>query len=858
MHDEVWLNKLIQLQETVKGSLYSPLDFTTRLKELFEDTHSPFEAFEISCKTEKTEEYYSSGRLGSVVAQTTKRRDFNVGAGKDLIECSFDYLEKRGSNVSNPVYDAIGRVIDAYLQPDARVKGFGVLDAQTSTIKECLQPTLVRMTSDLAEGQVFVVYIDLDGFKLINDKLSHSHGDDALRHVAACIRTLGASNDIVGLRKGGDEFALIARGFTVATLVTSLETLHQSVAGRLFGDQFQVGFTAGAVRVNLDELATRDFDGWLSLAEEVTKESGTKEKKRGTVSISQGYVAAAAQLTPVDFAMLQIALLRTRLLSSRPFGNELLNVVSHIASDMSPDAQMAEEGLDALAKRLALKFGNFHFSDLVCGRDLATCNVPAVAFALAIAHGRLKALTLAASDAGVDMGSTPLSVKFSENGQAASLFENGAKVWEAGGNGQIELAIGTPIRYSSDRPVPERFPGCLAVQIGLKELATASDGSAIPQDMFSDVVVVDDRPKTGGGLPDFWQAAISHVVSALCKQPSVKQLVVLGQDSNAPKTVEKLRSKEQWSEPEEIALLTNFKTEDVRRVAQGFADSNRISFIDGSKNLIEIVYRASVAISVWDPSCIERVAVEGVPHLERELRAEKFKLSLTHGLTCHSAAQAYPLVVEVVRNADVSHLVHDDAGQEMNELTGFKLMLTDVAAREIPDYWIAEEDDFRRYAEAVLLKSDSFIGSELHHNGQYEHFIKHLSTYCVGDEPHRSTRRAILVVPNKLADGQPKPLGLVCVWATPKILNGRCEVEFSFVWRTVETLVGFPYSLYGSIALAARIVKDLGQHLYPDDKSAGGLPIMTGKLTYTALSLHMRMDEFHRKIAKRIVDAASR
>lgn len=858
MHDEVWLNKLVQLQETVNGSLYSPLDFTSHLKELFEDTQSPFEAVEISCKTEDTEEYYSSGRLGSAIAQTTKHRDFNVGTGDDLIECSFDYLEKRGKNVSNPIYEAMERLFGAYLQPDARVKGFGVLDAQTSTIKECLQPTLVRMASDQAPGQVFVVYIDLDGFKQINDGLSHSQGDDALRHVAACIRTLGAFNDIVGLRKGGDEFALIARGFTVATLVTALETLRQSVACRVFGEQYQVGFTAGAVRVNLDELATRDFEGWLSRAEEVTKASGTKEKKRGTVSIAQEYAAAAAQLTPIDFTRLGIALLRTRLLCSRPFGNELLNVVSHAVSNLPPDAQLDEAGLNALAKRLALRLGSYHFCDLICGHDLVTCDVPAVAFALAIAHGRLKCLTLAASDAGVDKGSTTLNVKFSENGQTASLFENGVKVWEAGGNGPIELAIGTPIRYSSDRRVPERFPGCLAVQIGLKELATASDGSTIPQDMFSDVVVVDDRPKTGGGLPDFWQAAMSHVVSALCKQPSVKQLVVLGQDSNAPKTVDKLRSREQWSEPEEIALLTNFKREDVRRVAQGFADSNRIAFIDESKNLIEIIYHASVAISVWDPSCIERVALEGVPHLERELRAEKFKLSLTHGLTCHSAAQAYPLVVEVVRNADGSHLVHDDAGQEMNELTGFKLMLTDVAAREIPDYWIAEEDDFRRYAEEVLLKPDSFIGSELHHNGQYEHFIKHLSAYCVGDEPHRSTRRAILVVPNKLADGQPKPLGLVCVWATPKILNGRCEVEFSFVWRTVETLVGFPYSLYGSIAFASRIVKDLGQHLYPDDKRAGGPPIVIGKLTYTALSLHMRMDEFHRKIAKRIVDAASR
>jgi diguanylate cyclase (GGDEF)-like protein len=409
MNDETWLNELTQLQALIESTLYSPLEFTKRLKHLLEDHLSPFEAFEITCKATDTEEYYVSGKLGSPIVTASKRRDFNVGTGEDVVECSIYYLEKRGADITNQIHEAVEQLFKGYLQPDARVKGFGLLDAQTGSIKKCLQPTLLRMTNHGIDQSVFVVYIDLDDFKQINDKLGHPQGDAAIRHVAACIRNLGASDDVVGLRKGGDEFALIAQGVSLATLVTALERLHQSVSARLFGEQYSVGFTAGAIRVKLDDLANCDFESLLSIAEGVTKDSGTKEKKRGTVSIAQEYVEATRQLSPVEFAMLEITLLRARLLCERPFGNELLNVVSHVASGVMPTMQLDGSVFESLATRLGIRFGNYHFSDLICGRDLATCNVPAVAFALAISHGRLKSLTLAASDAGVESAPTNLS-----------------------------------------------------------------------------------------------------------------------------------------------------------------------------------------------------------------------------------------------------------------------------------------------------------------------------------------------------------------------------------------------------------------------------------------------------------------
>lgn len=73
-----------------------------------------------------------------------------------------------------------------------------------------------------------VIYIDLDGFKSVNDAYGHSAGDAVLRHVGLLLTDSVRESDVVG-RLGGDEFGVILNRATAAEAATKAQSLSDKI-----------------------------------------------------------------------------------------------------------------------------------------------------------------------------------------------------------------------------------------------------------------------------------------------------------------------------------------------------------------------------------------------------------------------------------------------------------------------------------------------------------------------------------------------------------------------------------------------------------------------------------------------------
>ena len=75
-----------------------------------------------------------------------------------------------------------------------------------------------------------VLYVDLDGFKAINDSYGHAAGDAVLRHVSQLLRAHVRESDIVG-RVGGDEFGVILQHATIEGALGKADALAAAISG---------------------------------------------------------------------------------------------------------------------------------------------------------------------------------------------------------------------------------------------------------------------------------------------------------------------------------------------------------------------------------------------------------------------------------------------------------------------------------------------------------------------------------------------------------------------------------------------------------------------------------------------------
>ena len=111
-----------------------------------------------------------------------------------------------------------------------------------------------------------LLFLDLDGFKVVNDRHGHAVGDELLRIVAERLRASVPETEVVA-RLGGDEFAVLLRGRGFGTRRAAVLADELIVA---IGQPYWIGSDRIEVGVSIRMAAARDslnLDKLLAMAD---------------------------------------------------------------------------------------------------------------------------------------------------------------------------------------------------------------------------------------------------------------------------------------------------------------------------------------------------------------------------------------------------------------------------------------------------------------------------------------------------------------------------------------------------------------------------------------------------------------
>jgi len=114
---------------------------------------------------------------------------------------------------------------------------------------------------DRSEGtdeKLFLIYFDIDCFKLINDRYGHPFGDTVLKTIAQVVRRHIRKEDIFG-RWGGDEFLLIIFAPTLFDAHKLVEHLDREIRLRRFEEDTSVSCSFGVIEYRKGESKSQLF-----------------------------------------------------------------------------------------------------------------------------------------------------------------------------------------------------------------------------------------------------------------------------------------------------------------------------------------------------------------------------------------------------------------------------------------------------------------------------------------------------------------------------------------------------------------------------------------------------------------------
>ncbi len=133
-----------------------------------------------------------------------------------------------------------------------------------------------------SEQPMSVVFLDLDGFKPINDQLGHAAGDGVLVEVAKRIRSVVRDGDVVA-RFGGDEFVILSEGCDHGDAAQLTARIGNAIRQPLTGISNDLRVTASIGVACLAGSRTATGEDLLTAADKAMYQSKAAGRDRTTI-----------------------------------------------------------------------------------------------------------------------------------------------------------------------------------------------------------------------------------------------------------------------------------------------------------------------------------------------------------------------------------------------------------------------------------------------------------------------------------------------------------------------------------------------------------------------------------------------
>ncbi|MFE4468908.1 diguanylate cyclase [Leifsonia sp. NPDC056824] len=153
------------------------------------------------------------------------------------------------------------------LRLEARLRRAAMLDEVTGLPNRRLFDENLQQTERAHADQVAVLFVDLDGFKAINDTLGHAAGDTVLKEVAERLSRVFRQEDMIA-RYGGDEFIAALHVADTTDALELADRARVAIAEDFAGIPPELSITASVGIAITDDVAGQSIDHLIRLADQ--------------------------------------------------------------------------------------------------------------------------------------------------------------------------------------------------------------------------------------------------------------------------------------------------------------------------------------------------------------------------------------------------------------------------------------------------------------------------------------------------------------------------------------------------------------------------------------------------------------